>query len=338
MPMPISAWSSSSWPCSSPSSPPVRSRRRAPRRPGGVSTTSWSAPSPDPSYSGVVHAIYTVSPTVLNEVAFNYNGNRIAILPQGVVAQPAGLSIPRLFTGPNVDNRIPSIALAGATGTNYTTNWMPWNNKADDYQIRDDFSWTKGAHQLKFGASWAIYKKIQDLFANTEGGFSFDGGYTGNDFADFLLGYANNYQEAGVKDAGHWDNKSWALYAQDNWKVSPKLTLNLGLRWDGIPHTYEETNRQSNFFPTLYNPAAAAVILPGGNISPTSPGLGTSPNPILKGYQFYLNGIGLAGQNGTPAGLVNNYWGNIAPRVGFAYDPRNSARMPRFPTRRIPAS
>jgi hypothetical protein len=274
----------------------------------------------NPSYSGVVHAIYTVSPTVLNEVAFNYNGNRIAILPQGVVAQPAGLSIPRLFTGPNVDNRIPSIALAGATGTNYTTNWMPWNNKADDYQIRDDFSWTKGAHQLKFGASWAIYKKIQDLFANTEGGFSFDGGYTGNDFADFLLGYANNYQEAGVKDAGHWDNKSWALYAQDNWKVSPKLTLNLGLRWDGIPHTYEETNRQSNFFPTLYNPAAAAVILPGGNISPTSPGLGTSPNPILKGYQFYLNGIGLAGQNGTPAGLVNNYWGNIAPRVGFAYD------------------
>ena len=274
----------------------------------------------NPSYSGVVHAIYTVSPTVLNEVAFNYNGNRIAILPQGVVAQPAGLSIPRLFTGPNADNRIPSIALAGSTGTNYTTNWMPWNNKADDYQIRDDFSWTKGAHQLKFGASWAIYKKIQDLFANTEGGFTFDGGYTGNDFADFLLGYANNYQEAGVKDAGHWDNKSWALYAQDNWKVSPKLTLNLGLRWDGIPHTYEETNRQSNFFPTLYNPANAAVILPGGNISPTSPGLGTSPNPILKGYQFYLNGIGLAGQNGTPAGLVNNYWGNIAPRVGFAYD------------------
>jgi hypothetical protein len=274
----------------------------------------------NPSYSGVIHSIYTVSPTVLNEVAFNYNGNRIAILPLGVVAQPAGLSIPRLFTGPNADNRIPSIALAGSTGTNYTTNWMPWNNKADDYQIRDDLSWTKGAHQLKFGASWAIYKKIQDLFANTEGGYSFNGQYTGNDFADFLLGYAQNYSEAGVKDAGHWDNKSYAIYAQDNWKVSPRLTLNLGLRWDGIPHTYEENNRQSNFNPALYNPANAAVILPSGNISPSSPGLGTSPNPILKGYQFYLNGIGLAGQNGTPAGLVNNYWGSIAPRVGFAYD------------------
>jgi len=274
----------------------------------------------NPSYSGVIHAIYTVSPTVLNEVAFNYNGNRIAILPKGIVSQPAGLSIPRLFTGPNVDNRIASISLSGTTGTNYTTNWMPWNNKADDYQIRDDFSWTKGTHQLKFGASWAIYKKIQDLFANTEGGFSFNGSYTGNDFADFLLGYANNYQEAGVKDSGHWDNQSWALYAQDNWKVNRRLTLNLGLRWDGIPHTYDEVNRQSNFYPNLYNPANAAIILPGGNISPSSPGLGTSPNPILKGYQFYLNGIGLAGQNGIPAGLVQNHWGTVGPRVGFAYD------------------
>ena len=274
----------------------------------------------NPSYSGVIHAIYTVSPTVLNEVAFNYNGNRIAILPKGIVSQPAGLSIPRLFTGPNVDNRIASISLSGTTGTNYTTNWMPWNNKADDYQIRDDFSWTKGTHQLKFGASWAIYKKIQDLFANTEGGFSFNGSYTGNDFADFLLGYANNYQEAGVKDSGHWDNQSWALYAQDNWKVNRRLTLNLGLRWDGIPHTYDEVNRQSNFYPNLYNPANAAIILPSGNISPSSPGLGTSPNPILKGYQFYLNGIGLAGQNGIPAGLVQNHWGTVGPRVGFAYD------------------
>ena len=242
----------------------------------------------NPSYSGVIHAIYTVSPTVLNEAAFNYNGNRINIIPSGIVAQPAGLSIPRLFTGPNALNRNPSIQLSGSTGTNYTLNWMPWVNKADDYQVRDDLSWTKGAHQLKFGASWAIYKKVQDVFANTEGGFSFNGQYTGNDFADFLLGYANNYQEAGVQDFGHWDNKSWALYVQDNWKVTPRLTLNLGLRWDGIPHTYEENNRQSNFYPSLYNPAKAAVILPSGNISPTSPGLGTSPNSILSGLSVLL--------------------------------------------------
>uniref|UniRef100_Q01TK2 TonB-dependent transporter Oar-like beta-barrel domain-containing protein n=1 Tax=Solibacter usitatus (strain Ellin6076) TaxID=234267 RepID=Q01TK2_SOLUE len=276
----------------------------------------------NPSYSGVIHATYTISPTLLNETSFNYNGNRIAILPQGVIARPPGLNIPRLFSGPNDLDRIPGINLSGATGTNYTLNWMPWNNKADDYQIRDDFSWTKGAHQLKFGGSWALYKKIQDLFANTEGGFTFNGQYTGNDFADFLLGYSSQYQEAGVKDSGKWNNQSWALYAQDNWKVSRKLTLNLGLRWDGIPHTYEANNRQSNFYPSLYDLSKRAVLTADGStISPSSPGLGGSPNDVLKGYQFYLNGIGIAGQNGTPAGLVKNYWGAIAPRVGFAYDP-----------------
>lgn len=274
----------------------------------------------NPSYSGVIHTTYTISPTLLNEVAFNYNGNRIAILPQGVIAQPSGLSIPRLFSGPNADNRIPAINLSGATGTDYTLNWMPWNNKADDYQIRDDVSWTKGGHQLKLGASWALYKKIQDLFANTEGGFTFNGSYTGNDFADFLLGYAQNYAEDGVQDAGHWDNKSYAIYVQDNWRINKKLTVNLGLRWDGIPHTYEENNRQSNFYPGLYNATNKAILTASGDISPTSPGLGTSPNSILKGSQFYLNGIGLAGQNGIPVGLVENHWANIAPRVGFAYD------------------
>jgi hypothetical protein len=292
-------------------------------------TTMWSGDNVptaantfgNPSYSGVIHAIYTVSPSVLNEVAFNYNGNRILIEPLtgSVYAKPAGWNVPELFPV-NALNRLPAISLGGSTGTNYSTDRVPWTNKADDYQIRDDLSWTKGSHQLKFGASWAIYKKIQDVFGLTQGGFTFNGQYTGNDFADFLLGYANQYQESALQDKGLWDNKSTALYAQDNWKVSPKLTLNLGVRWDGIPHTYEENNRGSNFYPNLYNPANAAVILPSGNISPTSPGLGTSPNPILKGYQFYLNGIGLAGQNGIPAGMVDNYWGNIAPRVGFAYD------------------
>ena len=57
-------------------------------------------------------------------------------------------------------------------------NWVPWNNTANDYQVRDDLSWVKGAHQLKFGFGWAIYKKVQDYFAETQGGFTFDGSAT----------------------------------------------------------------------------------------------------------------------------------------------------------------
>ena len=281
----------------------------------------------NPSYSAVVHTTYAISPNLLNEAAFNYNGNRINIIPfagagLASLAVPAGYDATstRFFSGPNNLNRIPNIDLNGGTGTHFEISSWPWRNKADDYQLRDDVSITKGAHQIKFGASWAIYKKVQDLFGQTQGGFDFDGTFTGNDFADFLLGDAKSYQELAVQDSGKWNNVSWAAYVQDNWRVNRRLTLNLGLRWDGVPHTYEANNRMGNFYPELYNPALAATFNTNGTIcgsanpaadpgcSGVSPGLGTSPNPILAGVPLYLNGIGIPGQNGVPKGLVNNHW------------------------------
>jgi hypothetical protein len=300
-------------------------------------TTMWSGDSVpsigntfgNPSYSAVVHTTYAISPTLVNEAAFNYNGNRINILPIGTYAAPSGFTFGRVFTGPNADNRIPSIGLNGGTGTNYTANWVPWVNKADDYQLRDDLSWVKAAHQLKMGGSFALYKKIQDVFASTQGSFGFNGFYTGSDFADFLLGYSNGYSEDGVHDNGHWNNVSWAAYIQDNWRAAKHLTLNLGLRWDGIPHTYEANNRYSDFYPSMYNPANAAVFLANGTIDPTktpAAALGTSPNSILSGFQFYLNGVGIAGQPGVPKGMVNPTWDAFGPRIGFAYDVTGSGK------------
>jgi hypothetical protein len=300
-------------------------------------TTQWSGDNVptvsdvfnNPGYSAVVHATYVISPTLLNETAFNYNGNRIHIIPQGLISAPSGFTFNRLFTGPNADTRIPSIQLGGSTGSNYTSNWTPWNNKADDYQLRDDISWTKGAHQLKMGASWAIYKKTQDAFANTQGNFNFNGSFTGNDFADFLLGFAQQYTEDAVKISGQWNNNSYAAYIQDNWRATHRLTLNLGLRWDGAPHTYEANQQSSNFYPNMYSAANAATFDTAGNIcsgatdpgcSAASPGLSTSSNPILAGIQFYTNGIGVGGLNGIPSGLVPSHWADFGPRIGFAYD------------------
>ncbi len=184
----------------------------------GYSISQWSGANVptvgdtfgNPSYSAVVHTTYAISPTLLNEASFNYNGNRINIIPNAgsglsSLAIPAGYDATntRLFTGPNNLTRIPNIDLNGATATHFEISSWPWRNKADDYQIRDDLSWTKGAHQLKFGFSWAIYKKVQDLFGQTQGGFNFDGTFTtpsgqktlyGNDFADFLLGDAKSYR------------------------------------------------------------------------------------------------------------------------------------------------
>ena len=283
----------------------------------------------NPSYSYVIHTTYMISPTLLNEVAFNANGNKIAILPNNLIARPSGFTSNRIFSGPNNDNRIPEIHLAGYNNVDYTNSSWPWNNKADDYQIRDDISWTKGAHQIKMGGSWALYKKVQDLFGNTQGSFTFNNNFTGNDFADFLLGTASGYNELAVQDSGKWNNVSWAAYAQDNWRVNHRLTLNLGLRWDGAPHTYEANNRMGNFYPNLYDPAAAPIFADtaGNNIAPNSPGLGTSPNPILAGTQFYLNGIGIPGKTpGVPKGLVNDHWAAFGPRLGFAYDLTGSGK------------
>ncbi len=219
----------------------------------------------NPSYSAVIHTTYMISPTLLNEVAFNYNGNRIAILPTGVLGRPSGFTSNELFPGNN-DNRIPEIHLAGYNNTDYTNSSWPWKNKADDYQVRDDISWTKGAHQIKIGGSWSIYKKIQDLFGNTQGSFAFNNNFTGNDFADFLLGTASSYNELAVQDHGFWNAPSYAAYVQDNWRVNHRLTLNLGLRWDGAPHTYEANNRMGNFYPNLYNPADAPSFAADGSI------------------------------------------------------------------------
>src|SRR5207249_10659915 len=84
----------------------------------------------------------------------------------------------RLVTGPNNLSRIPDIDLNGGINSHFEIASWPRRNKADDYQIRDDISLTKAAHQLKFGGSWAIYKKVQDLFGTTQGSFNFDGTFS----------------------------------------------------------------------------------------------------------------------------------------------------------------
>jgi len=305
----------------------------------------------NPSYSGVIHATHTISPALINEMAFNYNGNRIHITPFAAtglksLGLPSGYNSTnsRLFTGPNNLNRIPNVSLDGQSGANFQIASWPWVNSANDYQIRDDVSWTRGAHQLKIGGSWALYKKVQDLFGTTQGAFTFTGKasnntYTGNSFADFLLGTTcagcTGYEELAVQDHGLWNNVSWAAYVQDNWRVNHKLTLNLGLRWDGVPHAYEANNRMGNFYPSLYNPTNAATFDNFSNIcsgpadpgcSAPSPGLGTSPNKILAGVPLYLNGIGIPGQNGVPKGLVNNHWAAFGPRLGFGYDLTGSGK------------
>ena len=281
----------------------------------------------NPSYAAVIHTIYVISSTLVNETAFNYNGNRILILPVGLFTAPSDFTFNRHFDGANPNHRIPSMLLVGSTGARYSAGVTPWHNSANGYQLRDDVSWTRGRHQFRLGGSWTLFQKVQDWAEITQGDFIFTGLFTGDDFADYLLGYATSYDEAAIQGTGHWNNVSTALYFQDNFRATNRLTFNLGLRWDGIPHTYEANRQMSNFYPNLYKPADAAQLSSDyQTILPTSAGLGTGPNPILAGTPLYVNGLGICGTHGLTAGCVNGGWQNFGPRLGFAYSLTRSGK------------
>jgi len=290
-------------------------------------TTLWAGMSyptlgtnfKNPGKSAVLHATITISPTLLNEVAYNYNGNRIWLTPVGVFAKPSGMTLQEFFPG-NLDDRMPVIQFQDQMGTNYDTGSWPWHNAADSQQVRDDVSKMAGSHALKFGGQFMRYRKNQDIFGQTQGGYTFNGRFTGSDVADFLLGLANSYHELAIQDRGHWRTTTLSFYFTDSWRATKRLTLNLGVRWEIMPHVYEVQNRQSNFYPSLYNPADAPIFNSDGSLDSTGPGFTTVEGVPLSNIPFYMNGVGLAGKNGIPRGLVDNHYNTIGPRVGFAYD------------------
>ncbi len=273
----------------------------------------------NPSWSGVVHLTYTISPTLLNEAAFNFNGNWINLSPVGIYQKPAGWSVNQLFNN-NLDNRMPTISLGGTYGVNYDPASWPWRNAARDEQVRDDVSWTKGSHNLHFGGQYMRYGKNQDIFGDTQGNYTFNGSFTGNAVADFLMGYAANYNILDLEDRTHTRTNTLSFYGTDNWRANSRLTLNLGFRWEIVPHAYDVQNRLANFYPNLYNSANAAQFNADGSLNTAGPGFTTVAGVPLAGIPFYLNGLVVAGKDGTPRGMVQNQFGSIGPRVGFAYD------------------
>jgi hypothetical protein len=272
-----------------------------------------------PSWQGVVRATYTISASLLNEASFNFNGNNLNINDVGLYKKPSGYNVPNFFQA-NVDNKLPGITIGSPYNVSYDPGWWPWTNTWRSWQGKDDLLWTHGSHNMKFGGSYMYTHKNQQLQLNSGGSFNFDSSATGNGFADFLLGFAASYSEPNIVDFVHISNKTYILYAMDDWRVSKRLTLNLGIRWEGIPHAYDSTGRASNFYPNLYDPKQAATFLPSGALDPNGPGFATVSGVALSNVKFYLNGVGLAGRNGIPQGLVDNHWNTFAPRVGFAFD------------------
>lgn len=285
-----------------------------------------------PSWQGVVHLTHAISPTLLNEVSWDFNGNNITLGNTGLWKTPSGFKTQPLFADANTVGKVTGILLRSPYNVEMEISNWPWKNWWRSYTWRDDVSWMLGKHNLKLGFQYMYTNKKQQIFVNTAGTYTFNGNATaaslggqgtpGVGLADFLLGFASNYSQAQLQDFVQIANNVYNFYGMDDWRISPRLTLNLGLRWEGLPHAYDVNNRLGNFYPYLYSSANTARFLPGtdGVLDTSGPGFTTVSGIALSNVPFYLNGVGLAGRNGVPRSLVTNHWNNIAPRLGFEYD------------------
>lgn len=272
----------------------------------------------NPAWSAVIQLTQTLSPNLLNETSFDYNGSIINLTPTGIYSKPAGWTATSYFPGNDALNRLPEIDLGSPYNTNWSSNYYPWQDAQQDYQERDDLSWTKGKHNLKFGVSFMRFTKNMGLQAETQGTYGFSTpSFSGDAYVNFLLGDASTYSQLNDQGRRHLVNNTPSAYANDNWNITQRLTLNLGVRYDAYPHVYDRYNQVANFVPSDYNPAAAAEFNADGSLNTSGPGFTIPPGYTTP---FYMNGIKVAGVGGFPRGLVKNYWLTIEPRIGFALD------------------
>jgi hypothetical protein len=275
-----------------------------------------------PSWQGVVRWTDSISPDLLNEVGYNATGNNITIANTGQWQEPSGYSYAPLFANANAINKVPGMDFSTPYNVSMDNGNWPWKNYWRSNSWWDNIVYTRGTHNFKFGVEYMYTGKKQQIFTDTSGTYHFDGSATGVGLADMLLGFAHDFSQAEIQDYVNIINNRYDLFGMDDWRITHRLTLNLGIRWEGLPHAYDQNERLANFYPYLYNPADAAQFTSAtsGALNTSGPGFTTVSGIALSNVPFYMNGIGLAGRNGIPKGLTTDHWNNIAPRLGFEYD------------------
>ncbi|HUD64368.1 MAG TPA: TonB-dependent receptor [Candidatus Sulfotelmatobacter sp.] len=235
---------------------------------------------------------------------------------------------------------LPAFGISGLA-TLGSNAFLPSDEVSSTFQVTDDFTKIYGKHTFKMGIEWqhvkfstlqppwsrgefdysGLYTEIPGVgsgntgraqmlltpIASTVGGIDYVGGPSGNaDDGQSHNGiYASNIS---LTDNG---KNYYGTYINDDWKVTPKLTVNLGLRWDFFGLVYEHHGAQANFVPGGPPTGNPMYILPGGT---NSANLSTSFNSLLA-----KDGIALAITNRYGKGLGNSQKTNLAPRLGFAY-------------------
>ena len=228
------------------------------------------------------------TPNLVNEFRFGYTRPQFAYNPpmEGE-AVSANLGI----VNANRSSLLGGGALIGGSNSEieYTGDGGPYDVPEKTYQYADAVTWTHGRHAFKYGAN--IIRREVDFFQGNDakgyfiiGGVNYPGTgrFTGYETSELLAGFSD-YEIGAASTFFKTFNWETGYFVQDDWKVSQRLTLNLGLRYDLYTYPYEQNNNQAN-------------------------------------YSFTTGTLLIAGQNGASRSLVNTDKNNFAPRIGFAYD------------------
>ena len=229
----------------------------------------------------VVSDLFTFSPTLLNQVTFTYLDTPSNQLQTNTVAPSAlGINMPQYTPTGSVSV---NVADNFNLGSGYTTQFLGRN-----YQFRDTLSWIRGRHNFKFGYEM-LRLNFRQIFIGSPN-FVFTGARSGDPTADFLLGaYDNLSLNFGVRDTDAI-TYAHAIFAQDEWRIRPRLTLTLGIRYEP-------------FFPWVDRRDRINTVVPGSQSSVVSD---APPGILFPGD--------------LPRGLANKDLNNFAPRIGLAWD------------------
>jgi hypothetical protein len=280
----------------------------------------------------VLSATDTIKPTLLNE------------FHAGLTDQPTGAS--NSFGGKAFDQSlgfqggntnlwwdgVPEIDFSGMT-TSENVDRLNYVNGSRAWEFLDNLSWIRGGHTFKFGGERLLIRDISALSffgADNYGTYSFNGLFTGNDFGDFLLGLPAESEQDNVTADNNGISHHWDLYAQDSFRVSHRLTLDYGLRWEYHPGYWDTGGNIGNFnehvpnsgqtiYPNGFSDILAPPFLQSFDACPT-PGI-----PSTLSDPTSINGgkctpVLTATQAGLPQGLRTTSK-RFMPRFGFAYMP-----------------
>ena len=215
-----------------------------------------------PSHSFAVKLSNTLTSKTVNEFQFSIAGNDIIVTtnPDTAALQTEIASkFPTVFPHDNpIGGTSPSL-FWGVGG--YANIWhqAPWQNREDLYIWKDDFSLIAGAHDLKFGGLFSYNFKDEPSVGagggNQQETIQGCGEQTGHCIADLLLKdtVLLNYTEIANTEIANGRWHDYEFYGNDTWKIRPRVTLTLGLRYSVFPPAWAADNRISNFLPQFYN-------------------------------------------------------------------------------------